>query len=309
LNDAASLNIAGSVVAGSSATFTVAGSLSETGSLTTNVLSGSAIGSASLTGSNSIAELNGFNVSGASSSFALTDAVNLLITGTMSAARITVLDLSSQISLGDGAFILTGGTTRPPGPLQPALEPSHGAPGALLQAVSFTQIGNSTVAGQGGGPATLQISTTGRDQFDPPLGLQATGTWLILDLANGTAAGNVFVNALDVSYTAPGRTDLFGTIGGVVGGRAASVGFIRPAINTNYLFNGCVIAAAECTTTSLNTGLTATLGAIYPLVSITPPVLTNLPDLVLVALPMLQPQPPQLTDPDVVPPNITYLDY
>jgi hypothetical protein len=38
-------------------------------------------------------------------------------------------------------------------------------------------------------------------------------------------------------------------------------------------------------------------------------VLTNLPDLVLVALPMLQPQPPQLTDPDVVPPNITYLDY
>jgi hypothetical protein len=30
---------------------------------------------------------------------------------------------------------------------------------------------------------------------------------------------------------------------------------------------------------------------------------------VLVALPMLQPQPPQLTDPDVVPPNITYLDY
>jgi hypothetical protein len=24
---------------------------------------------------------------------------------------------------------------------------------------------------------------------------------------------------------------------------------------------------------------------------------------------MLQPPPPQLTDPDVVPPNITYLDY
>ena len=60
---------------------------------------------------------------------------------------------------------------------------------------------------------------------------------------------------------------------------------------------------------SLNTGLTATLGAIYPLLSITPPALTNLPDLVLIALPMLQPPPPQLTDPDVVPPNITYLDY
>jgi hypothetical protein len=189
------------------------------------------------------------------------------------------------------------------------LEPVDGAPGALLESASFTQIGSSTVSGQGGGPATLQISTTGRDQFDPPLGLQATGAWLILDLANGTAAGDVFVNALDVTYTAPGGTDLFGTIGGVVGGRAASLGFIRPAINTNYLFNGCVIAAAVCTTTSLNTGLTATLGAIYPLISITPPALTNLPDLVLVALPMLQPQPPQLTDPDVVPPNITYQDY
>jgi hypothetical protein len=34
-----------------------------------------------------------------------------------------------------------------------------------------------------------------------------------------------------------------------------------------------------------------------------------LPAVILLALPMLQPQPPQLTDPDIVPPNITYLDY
>ena len=119
----------------------------------------------------------------------------------------------------------------------------------------------------------------------------------------------MFVNALDVTYTTPGSTNLLGTIDGVTGGRAASLGFIQPAVNVNYLFNGCVIAAAQCTTTSLNTGLTATLGAIYPLIAIRPPSLTSLPDLVLIAMPMLQPQPPQLTDPDVVPPNITYLDY
>jgi hypothetical protein len=29
----------------------------------------------------------------------------------------------------------------------------------------------------------------------------------------------------------------------------------------------------------------------------------------MVALPLLSVPPPQLTDPDVVPPNITYLDY
>ena len=302
---ATSIDIPGLVSGGSVALSGTAGSINETGSLAAGALSGSTIGAANLTGVNQVRALGNFSAD----SFTLNDSTDLLLEGTLNAARIAILDPSSRISLGDGATIVTGGTSRPPGPIQPPLEPVDGAPGALLESASFTQIGSSTVSGQGGGPATLQISTTGRDQFDPPLGLQATGTWLILDLANGTAAGDVFVNALDVTYTAPGGTDLFGTIGGVVGGRAASLGFIRPAINTNYLFNGCVIAAAVCTTTSLNTGLTATLGAIYPLISITPPALTNLPDLVLVALPMLQPQPPQLTDPDVVPPNITYQDY
>lgn len=59
----------------------------------------------------------------------------------------------------------------------------------------------------------------------------------------------------------------------------------------------------------LNTGLTATLGAIYPLLSLAPAAVTGLPKLSLIALPMLTPRPPQLTDPDVVPPNITFLDY
>jgi hypothetical protein len=40
------------------------------------------------------------------------------------------------------------------------------------------------------------------------------------------------------------------------------------------------------------------------------PPLIGLSSLVLVAVPMLPAPPrPQLTDPDVVPPNITYLDY
>jgi filamentous hemagglutinin family protein len=300
-----SIAIPGNVSGTSVALFGTVGAIGETGSLNAGVLSGSAIGAASLIGTNQVAALGNFSAA----SFALNDTTGLLLAGTLNAARIRILDPAGRITLGNGATIVTGGTVRPPGPLQPALEPANGAPGALLQATSFVQLGSSTVLGQGGGPATLQISTTAGDQFDPPLGLQATGTWLILDLASGTAAGSVFVRALDVTYTAPGGTNLFGTIAGITGGAAASFGFIQPAINANYLFNRCVIETVKCSVISLNTGLTATLGAIYPLITGAPPSLAKLPDILLVALPMLQPQPPQLTDPDVVPPNISYLDY
>ncbi len=76
-------------------------------------------------------------------------------------------------------------------------------------------------------------------------------------------------------FTTPGGTNLTGTIGGIVGGPAAAAGHIQPAVNSAYLFNGCVIGAPTCGTTPLNTGLTATLGAIEPLVALAPPTLTS----------------------------------
>jgi len=271
----------------------------------------------------------------------LTDSVDLLIAGTLNATQIQVRAPTRQLSLGDGATITTGGTVRPPGTLQSKLEPGNGAPGAFFQAANFTQIGSSAVLGQGGGPATLQISTTGRAQFDPPLGLQAIGTWLILDLANGNAAGNVFVNALDVIYTTPGSANLSGTIQGVSGGNAAKLAFIQPAINVNYQFNGCEIAAAVCqaptpppsggqpnqpvgpptesvppvpgtplVTALPNNALTSALGGIYQyFLSGAPPALIGSSRLVLVALPTLPGSLRRMTDTDVVPPNISYLDY
>jgi hypothetical protein len=157
----------------------------------------------------------------------------------------------------------------------------------------------------------LQIAVTGNMQFDPPLGLQATGTWLILNLTNGTASGNVFANALDVSYTTPGGTNLHGSIQGKTGGDAAAAGFIQPAVNANYLFNGCVIGATVCQPFGLpDSSLTSALGGLYhPFLPGAPPTVIGLQGLVLVALPMLPASPRQLTDPDVVPPNISYLDY
>jgi filamentous hemagglutinin family protein len=310
------ITLGGAVSAANLVNLVSAGAISETGTLTAGTLSGLAATSANLNGANRIATLGDFTTG----SFKLNNSADLLIAGTLDAAHVEIRAPSSQISLGDGATIITGGTARPPGPFNPALAPSNdGTPGALLQAANFTQIGSSTVLGQGSNPATLQIATTGHAQFDPPLGLQASNSWLILDLANGTTAGNVFVNALDVSYTTPGSANLSGSIAGITGGAAAAMGFIQPAINMNYLFNGCVIAATVCqplptptpipTQAQLNVALTATLGAIEPLVAVAPPSLTSPPRLSMIALPLLSVPPPQLTDPDVVPPNITYLDY
>jgi hypothetical protein len=153
-------------------------------------------------------------------------------------------------------------------------------------------------------------------QFDPPVGLNAPNSWLILDLPTGKAAGNVFVGALDVSYTVPGSANLFGTIAGIAGGPAAAAGNIQPAVNNNYLFNGCVIGAAVCTNiittvtpTLTNTDITSALGGLSYFLPGTPEPPVGLPKLVLLAVPVLPPSPRRLTDPDVVPPNITYLDY
>ena len=96
-------------------------------------------------------------------------------------------------------------------------------------------------------------------------------------------------------------------------------------MDANYLFNGCIIAAPVCQPSpppappgppqppSLprlsDSAITSALGGIYPFLPGSPPDLVTLPHLVLVAVPLLRSQRPQLTDTDVVPPNITYLDY
>jgi filamentous hemagglutinin family protein len=315
---AGGITLAGDVSAANVLDLTSAGAINQTGgTLFAGTLTGSAAAAATLTNSNQVATLGNFSAS----SLALNDATNLLIAGTVDAAHMRINAPASQVTLANGATIITAGTTRPFGPLQPGLEPANGAPGAVVQAAGFTQIGSSTVLGQGVGPATVQISTTGNVQFDPLLGLSATGTWLILNLTTGTAGGNIFVDALDVAYTTPGSTNLFGTISGITGGSAAASGNIQPAINANFLFNNCVIASQVCQIiTSLprpptsptrfpDAVFTSTLGGILQAIASPPPTVANLPVVSFVALPMLQPRPPQLTDPDVVPPNVSYLDY
>jgi hypothetical protein len=58
-----------------------------------------------------------------------------------------------------------------------------------------------------------------------------------------------------------------------------------------------------------NAAVTSALGGLSQFLPGTPPPLIDLPNLVLVVMPMLPAPPRNLTDPDVVPPNVTYLDY
>jgi hypothetical protein len=342
LADATDLLIAGSVTTTGNATFTITGALNEAGSLTAGMLTGSTTGATTLAGANQIAQLGEFSAASAT----LHNTIDLLVSGPLTASPIAISDPTQTITLADGAVITTGGTARPPGLINLALAPSAGQPGALFQSANFVQLGTSMVLGQGGGPATMQVQAT-TVQFDPLVGLQARSAWLVLDLGTGTAVGNVFVNALDVSYSTPGSANLGGTIAGVTGGPAAAIGNIQPAINANYLFNGCIIAAAVCqppaiipptptVTTQVTTvgqppaivpptptlttqvttivglpsvAITSTLGGIFEVLSEAPPSVSVPPVLEFIVMPLLQSRPPQLTDPDVVPPNITYLDY
>jgi hypothetical protein len=352
LNDDARLGQSGSLI-----DITSAGPVTEAstaaiiaGTLTT---SGGIVGAATLPGTaNTISVLQNVAVTGGTGSLQLADSVNLLLAGTLDAARILIHAPGRQIILGDGATIVTGGATRPSGSLGALREPGNSAAGASLEAANFTQLGSSTVRGQGGGPATLRISTTGQAQFAPSSGLLTSGTWLILDIGSGTAAGNVAVDALDVVYTTPGSANLTGTVHGIAGGAAAQAAFIQPASNINYLFNGCEIAAATCqppdspqgsnppgsppglqppgsppgsappgsptgpsttpleTATLIDAAQTSALGGLYQqYLGGAPPQLIGLSKLVLVALPTLPGSLRRLTDSDVVPPNISYLDY
>jgi hypothetical protein len=245
LTDATGLAITGTLQSGPVATINVSGALTESGGVTTAVLTGTAAGTVSLTGNNNIAELDGFVVSGSAGNFLLLDNGALSVNGTLNATHIAVT--AGQITLADGSMIVTGGNVRPPGLLPPAsLLPQNGAAGAAFLTTTFTQIGGARVTGQGGGPSTLQITASGNVQFDPPLGLIAPGTWLVLDVPTGRITGDVYVNALDVRFKLPGSANLFGAIDGNDLPSAASLGFIQPQPYLRYLFNNCVIGAMTC---------------------------------------------------------------
>ncbi len=236
---ATSLSLPGRVTDGGAGTVSLvaSGGITQTGVLVAGTLTGATAGTATLGGANAIATLGSFTAA----NFALTDDANLLISGALIAPRIAIQAPNSQITLGSGASIVTGGGTRAHGAIVAADEPANGAPGAFLLARTFAQTGASFVTG------TMQVGVTGNIAFDPNVGLQDTNGWLILNLTNGRATGDIFVQALDVSYTTPGSAALTGRIAGVSGQGAAALASITPAIDIDFTFNGCTIGTVTCT--------------------------------------------------------------
>jgi filamentous hemagglutinin family protein len=237
---AAALALPGTILAGGPGTVSLiatGGSIAQTGTLVAETLSGSATGAAALGGTNTVATLGNFTAN----RFALLDGTDLSIVGTVTAPTLSIHAPNSQITLRPGARIVTGGGNRPAGAIVAADEPANGAPGAYLLSRTFAQSGASFVTG------TMQIGVTGNIAFDAKVGLQDTNGWLILTLTDGTATGDIFVRALDVSYTTPGAAVLTGRIDGVSGQGAAALANIVPATNLDFTFNGCTIGTVTCT--------------------------------------------------------------
>jgi hypothetical protein len=107
------IDLAGRVSAANIVDLVSAGAIGQSGgTLAADTLAGSAVGAASLTANNQIAKLGNFSAG----NLVLNDAVDLLIGGTLNAAGVAVRAPTSQITLGDGASIVTSGSVRPPGP-------------------------------------------------------------------------------------------------------------------------------------------------------------------------------------------------
>jgi hypothetical protein len=242
------------------------GTIYQNGTLIAELLSGSAVGSVELYGvpsvsspgntpdTNQVANLGTFTVTGSGSSFALSDGANLLISGVVSAATITIHDGSNTISLGNGGFF-TDGAVRPTGALLADLLPPNGTTtlGAYLYGGSVLQTGSSfTVNNLPDGTQesvlaiTLVPSGGGTLQFNSG-GLVAPNTWLVVNVGNGQAGGIIDVKALDFNYSPPpSRADFTGTIDGNSGQTAAGVAFIEPQPNSNFRMNGCPIHSVNC---------------------------------------------------------------
>ncbi|HEY2616771.1 MAG TPA: hypothetical protein VGI78_05480, partial [Acetobacteraceae bacterium] len=228
------------------------GSITETGTLIANLLTGSAAGDASLTGtstSNGVAQLGSF-ISGGT--FILDNGVGLTINGPLTAPTIVIDAGANTMTLADKAVITTGGTPRPAGTVTsfPGDTPATTTNGAFLTTSSgFAQRGSSTILGFGGGPAILRINAN-RDAnitFDPVAGLQGTNTWLILNIGTGKLSGQIHVKNLDVIHNGQtGSANLSGSVTGLSGPAAAGAAGIQPNPNANFRINSCPIGSVNC---------------------------------------------------------------
>ncbi len=275
------------------------------GTLSAGTLTGQAGTLADFGAGVQLGTLGAFTV--ADGSFALGDAGALTIAGLLSANFLQVSSVGQMTLSGDIA------TLGSPLASQEGAQPAAG--GSDLRVLAdggggavFVQTGTSDITALGGGRATLRIDVSAAGGIERFAGLVAPSVDLVLATGTGQSSGTIDVGGLLV-LGAGGEATLFGQVDGIPGKPAASVSNIAPAIDFAYLMNECVIGLPVCVPPSFGLLTQGVLGGLTPFLPGVPPPTLTLPTLNLVALPALPAPPGRLTDPDVVPPNISNQDY
>jgi filamentous hemagglutinin family protein len=216
------------------------------GDIDTGTLTGDLTGSANFgTGGGvaAVGALGAFNVGQAN--LVLNDADALTIDGNVTAGLLQLTAVGSMTL--DGSTITTTGA-----PLNQQMGGAPSAQGSNITVLAdpngnaqFVQTGASTLQSFQGGRATLRIDLPGTGGTMQFAGFSAPDATLVLAFGPGRVTGTLNVGALQV-IRSTGSSGLFGSVGGVTGGPAASVATITPAVNPDDLFNNCVIGAVFC---------------------------------------------------------------
>jgi fibronectin-binding autotransporter adhesin len=196
--------------------------------------------------------------------FHLVDASNLMLTGLLSANSVQITDMNFTIDLA-GAIaansvlvqaadiaLTTGSSFSGLGagsatPLKADPFPLPGSPGIYLNAANISVAANPPLAT--GYTVNWTFALTGSGNV--ALGnFQQPRVKLFLNLASGTATGQVDVAGLQVLYdaAAPAMTtiDLTGVVGGISGQATAGDSHIASKPNNKYQINGCPISSLNC---------------------------------------------------------------
>jgi len=244
--DTQSITLAGNVNASTVSLIAQNGSIVQTaGVLTAGALSGSAATGAQFGGVSPgvalVGTLGSFTVG--NGAFVLADSEALTVAGPLTAPYFQVV-APGQITLANATITTTGLPLAAQSGVTPA------APGSNFQVIpvggagSFVQTGVATIQGLDGTQATVRIDVPAAGNI-LLADLSAPNADIILASPGGSLLGNLFANNLLVIGML-GSSNLSGSIRGVTTPGAAALGQIEPAINTAYLFNGCVIASATC---------------------------------------------------------------
>jgi hypothetical protein len=215
-----------------------------------------------LAAGNTIGTLGTFDDTG--HGFHLVDASNLMLAGVLSADSVQIADTSFSVDLAGSIAansvlvqaaaidLTTGGAfsglgAGSPNPLKVDPFPLPGSPGVYLQADNITVVNNPLVSTAFTVNWTFALTGSGTvalGNFQQPM------VKLFLDLASGTASGQVNIAGLQVSYdlAAPTQTtiDLTGVVGGISGQATAGDSHISSKPRNNFQINGCPISSVNC---------------------------------------------------------------